>query len=133
MSEFDFNLKNAKWRRSYNFWCRVYQRELWKEHPEWGESRIVQEAQKKAVENADKHAAQPGFCYIATAVYGSYDAPQVLTLRRFRDEVLAESYFGRLFIKTYYRFSPPVAERLKSAKRVNLLVRKVLDMIVERI
>ncbi|MFR9028073.1 MAG: DUF2726 domain-containing protein [Clostridium sp.] len=27
-------------------------------------------------------------CYIATAVYGSYDCPQVWVLRRFRDQIL---------------------------------------------
>ena len=26
-----------------------------------------------------------GACYVATAVYGSYDCPEVWTLRRFRD------------------------------------------------
>lgn len=31
----------------------------------------------------------PG-CYVATAVYHSYNCPQVWTLRRFRDGVLAE-------------------------------------------
>ena len=38
-------------------------------------------------------------CYIATCVYGSYDCPQVRTLRRFRDEVLKQSAPGRAFVK----------------------------------
>ena len=37
-------------------------------------------------------------CYVATAVYGSYDCPQVWTLRRFRDDTLAETWYGRAFI-----------------------------------
>ena len=72
-------------------------------------------------------------CYIATAVYGSYDAPQVLTLRRFRDDVLAHSIFGRWFIRAYYRLSPPVAERLKDAKKINGWVRSILDKIVSKL
>ena len=32
-----------------------------------------------------------GACYIATAVYGSYDCPQVWVLRRFRAEVLLQT------------------------------------------
>lgn len=47
-----------------------------------------------------------GGCYIATYVYGSYDCPQVWTLRRYRDNTLASSWFGRLFIRTYYAISP---------------------------
>ena len=31
-------------------------------------------------------------CYVATSVYGSYDCPEVWTLRRFRDEVLADTW-----------------------------------------
>ncbi len=31
-------------------------------------------------------------CYIATCVYGSYDCPQVWTLRRFRDYTLDETW-----------------------------------------
>lgn len=45
-------------------------------------------------------------CYIATCVYGSYDCPEVWTLRRFRDDVLKKSVFGRAFVKTYYATSP---------------------------
>lgn len=66
-------------------------------------------------------------CYIATAVYGSYDAPEVMALRRFRDETLKKSVLGRLFIRVYYKFSPPIAERLKNAKRTNSFVRSILD------
>lgn len=45
-------------------------------------------------------------CYVATAVYGSYDCPQVWTLRRFRDNTLARTWYGRAFIHMYYAISP---------------------------
>ena len=45
-------------------------------------------------------------CYIATSVYGSYDCPEVWTLRRFRDYTLSQTWYGRAFIKTYYTISP---------------------------
>ena len=48
----------------------------------------------------------PTPCYIATSVYGSYDCPEVWTLRRFRDDVLGQTWYGRLFIKAYYATSP---------------------------
>ncbi len=67
-------------------------------------------------------------CYIATAVYGSYDAPEVRILRKYRDEVLQNSFWGRVFIKTYYKLSPPIANQLKNARRLNGVVRKVLDI-----
>lgn len=80
-------------------------------------------------------APQPdgGGCYIATAVYGSYDAPEVLVLRSFRDQVLRKHWFGRCFIKAYYFLSPPIAERLKDARRINGLVRAALDRFVARL
>ncbi len=49
-------------------------------------------------------------CYVATCVYGSYDCPQVWTLRRFRDNTLAETWYGRLFIRTYYALSPTLVK-----------------------
>ena len=49
-------------------------------------------------------------CYVATAVYGSYDCPQVWTLRRFRDYTLAESWHGRAFIRAYYAISPTIVK-----------------------
>ena len=45
-------------------------------------------------------------CFIATATYGNYDHPIVKDFRLFRDNVLKNSFWGRIFIKTYYKSSP---------------------------
>lgn len=71
-------------------------------------------------------------CYIATAVYGSCDAPQVVSLRRYRDKVLLHSMLGRFFVKTYYCISPPLASQLKKSrwKAINRVVRYFLDKFI---
>lgn len=53
-----------------------------------------------------------GGCYIATAVYGSYDAPEVVTLRAFRDQTLAPTKSSRAFIRTYLCGEPIVGQAL---------------------
>lgn len=72
-------------------------------------------------------------CYIATMVYGDYDHPKVMILRRYRDERLAKSFLGRLFIKVYYFVSPKLVSVLKNCKRINSIIQKLLDRIVERL
>lgn len=72
-------------------------------------------------------------CYIATAIYGSYEAPEVLVLRKFRDEVLQNSLLGKAFINTYYLLSPPVAKWLKGTNKINAFVKKILDKCVSRL
>ena len=51
-----------------------------------------------------------GPCYVATAVYGSYDCPEVWVLRRYRDNTLASSFWGRTFIRLYYAVSPTLVK-----------------------
>ena len=72
-----------------------------------------------------------GSCYIATAVYGSYDCPEVWILRRFRDYVLAESWYGRTFIHTYYATSPAIVRWFGKYRWFNNMWRPVLDKMVE--
>jgi len=43
-----------------------------------------------------------GFCFIATEVFGSYDAPQVIVLRDLRDRVILKLPFGAAFVRYYY-------------------------------
>ncbi len=68
-----------------------------------------------------------GGCYIATAVYGSYDCPQVWTLRRYRDIKLASTWYGRIFISLYYAISPTLVEWLGDSAWFKKLWRKYLD------
>jgi len=74
-----------------------------------------------------------GACYIATAVYGNYEAPEVMALRHFRDEVLEKSMFGRVFVNVYYIISPPLAKRLGADSAMTRWVRGLLDRIVKRL
>ena len=66
-------------------------------------SKKLNERQEKVINI--KIDPDKGACYIATAVYGSYDAPEVIVLRHFRDHILARSVAGRLFIHCYYFIS----------------------------
>lgn len=74
-----------------------------------------------------------GGCYVATSVYGSYDCPEVWTLRRFRDNTLEHSIFGRLFIKTYYMTSPTLVKYLGNKKAFNFVFKPILDKFVEKL
>ena len=70
-------------------------------------------------------------CYVATCVYGSYDCPEVRTLRRYRDYKLSETWYGRIFIKIYYTISPTIIEWFGDTKIFNRFWKKKLNKIVK--
>lgn len=72
-------------------------------------------------------------CYIATAVYGSYDCPQVWTLRRYRDMSLAKNFYGRAFIKIYYALSPTAIKLFGKTKWFQHFWKKKLDRMVYKL
>lgn len=86
--------------------------------------------QKRASTNS---TGASGGCYIATAVYNSYDCPEVWTLRRYRDSVLALTWYGRLFIKTYYRISPTIVKWFGDTGWFTSIWKKILDPIVKKL
>lgn len=71
-----------------------------------------------------------GGCYVATAVYGSYDCPQVWTLRRYRDYTLAETWYGRVFIHIYYAISPTLVKWFGHTEWFKKMWKDMLDRMV---
>jgi hypothetical protein len=55
-----------------------------------------------------------GGCFIATAAWGSHDAPEVRVLRTFRDRILLSSPAGSRFVDWYYAHSPAWADWLRA-------------------
>lgn len=72
-------------------------------------------------------------CYVATCVYGSYDCPQVWTLRRFRDNTLGSTWYGRLFIKTYYAVSPTLVKWFGKTAWFKNMWKPTLDKMVSKL
>lgn len=81
---------------------------------------------KQSQEQPQKQPEKKKGCFIATAVYGSYDHPDVKVFRGFRDNVLQQSSLGRQFIAWYYDHGPRWAEWLKEHEAVSALVRLTL-------
>lgn len=88
--------------------------------------------------NPENEALKPkssssGCCYVATAVYGSYDCPEVWTLRRFRDDTLAETWYGIAFVKTYYAISPTLVKWFGHTEWFKKMWRGTLDRMVKNL
>jgi len=67
-------------------------------------------------------------CFIATAACGSADAPDVETLRRFRDETLVHYRLGRRLVGVYEKLSPPIAARIAG----DLFCRRIVRCLIVR-
>ena len=69
-------------------------------------------------------------CYVATAIYGSYDCPEVWTLRRFRDTTLARTWHGRAFIRVYYALSPTLVVLFGKKAWFRIIIQPLLNSMV---
>ena len=96
---------------------------------------IIQKApeMQDKISEVPKVAASSGGCYVATCVYGSYDCPEVWTLRRFRDNTLGATWYGRLFIRTYYAISPTLVKWFGNTSWFKKMWQGTLDRMVEKL
>ena len=72
-------------------------------------------------------------CYVATAVYGSYDCPEVWTLRRYRDYILAKTWYGCTFIHIYYAISPTIVKWFGHTEWFKKIWKRKLDRMVSNL
>ena len=77
--------------------------------------------------------ADKGRCFIATSAFESPFALPVLQLSNFRDQSLARTAVGRLFIASYYRLSPPIAAILDRYPKLKPPIRLILQEIAARV
>lgn len=70
------------------------------------------------------------YCFVATAVYGSYDCPEVMKLRTFRDNRLRKYALGRAFIAVYYRYGPKLAEAVKGRRFLSIPIKSILNIFI---
>ncbi len=71
-----------------------------------------------------------GFCFVATAAYGSYQDSMVIPLRQFRDTALSQSQVGRNFIASYYQYGPRWARAIRDSAFYRTVARGVLLPVV---
>ncbi len=105
-----------------------------------GHQKLLDERNRKYQEekSSEKSSTSPskptvkeaeGNCFIATATYGTYEHPNVLIFRGFRDRVLLNSSLGRIFVNNYYKISPSLAPVVKDSRILKQIARMVLDWI----
>lgn len=90
---------------------------------------ILDEYMKKPSINVKSENKQQ--CFIATAVYESPHAIEVLVLKRWRDRYLINNWFGRFFIRIYYMVGPVLADFVIDNKTLKKLFRIPLDYLVK--
>lgn len=76
--------------------------------------------------------SSPGPCFVATVAFGE-GAPELETLRTFRDRVLARSRPGRSFIAWYYRRGPALAGVVARRPLLRNLTRTALRVLTRQL
>ncbi|MCQ2738441.1 MAG: hypothetical protein MJ224_07530 [archaeon] len=95
-------------------------------------NQIVMIEYKKKIKGENTNSKDNGSCYIATYVYGNYDASEVLILRKFRDEKLLTNSIGTVFVKFYYKVSPFLIKHF-GGKIFKKTTKKILNYIIKKI
>lgn len=78
-------------------------------------------------DHAEQLGLRSGSCFVATVVFEDGEAEEVITLREWRDTVLARTVLGRLFICCYYHLGPMAANVVKASPFLRRSVKSCLS------
>ena len=85
-----------------------------------------QKAREFSQKQNQQEVKKSGPCFVATAVYGSPYAEQVVCLRQFRDEVLCRGWWGRAFVWFYGKTGPVAARLIENRPRLKASLRRLV-------
>ena len=114
-------------------YCGWYDTSPYPVQPDDGEATITHKKQQAILDNAtlvlldEVSGKKPSICPVV-AVLGK-DAPAVTSLRQFRDNILAESAFGRKVIELYYGNADSVNSALDRSPALRAVARRMLEII----
>jgi len=77
-----------------------------------------------------KTLKDPNGCFIATAAYGTPFVYEIEELRNWRDRSLSKTSYGKIFIRNYYKYSPPFANYISEKKNLKKAVRILLKPLI---
>ena len=100
---------------------------------EWEKIQPYNDSYQATCTQRGRKTSKQSGCYVATCVYGSYDCPQVWTLRRFRDDTLGATWYGRAFIRTYYAISPTLVKWFGKTTWFKHMWQGTLDLMVAKL
>lgn len=69
-------------------------------------------------------------CFILTAVYNDAYHPNVLFMRKYRDQRLNKFLLGKMFISAYYKLGPVLAKRIENKKIIKIIIKKWINILV---
>ncbi len=72
-------------------------------------------------------------CFVATVTFGGPDVAEVQILRRYRDQVLSQTWAGQSFIRAYYRYGPALARFVQAHPRLRQLSAAALSRLAAAI
>ena len=72
-------------------------------------------------------------CYVATVVYKDSNAPEVMKLRQWRDDVLCNNVFGKLIIEIYYFSGKYFANWINKFPFLKRIIKYFLDLFISKL
>ena len=135
--------KQTNWKivgfNGYTVIIKYFYSDAWdNKHETYATNKLIKNNVNEICNEASKvklskiQSSQNG-CYIATCVYGSYDCPEVWRLRRFRDNQLSKTWYGKTFISIYYAISPTLVKWFGETAWFKKTWKAVIDRIVMKL
>lgn len=73
-------------------------------------------------------SSSSGACFVATAVFDSFDSPEVVKLQYFRDHYLSRHIAGRSFIALYYKVGPFLFSGVKKSPALKRVLKRFFKL-----